>query len=258
MSGPAFRYKRERICRHEGLAGLRMARIPITPLPSETALADPREIAQYSLSELAYFLDLRKPTLHAWRRPSKLNGKRIDPLITPADQVNALYSFYNLTEAHLLSMTTKFHRVKIVDVRRAMQHLRDQSILDLPHPLLSSEFLTDGRHTWLKQLERRVDLSQFGQLGLAPILDSYLERIERDEAFRPKKLFPLKQTGRVVSIAPSVSSGRPIIEGTGIPVATIWNRFKAGDPIEYLADDFDISADQVNGAIGYIEHLSAA
>ena len=129
-----------------------------------------------------------------------------------------------------------------------MQHLRDESVHELPHPLLSSEFLTDGRHIWLKQLEKRIDLSQYGQLGLAPILDSYLERIERDEAFRPKKLFPLKQIGKVVSIAPTVSSGRPIIEGTGIPVSAIWNRFKAGDPVSYLADDFDISADQVNGA----------
>ena len=235
-----------------------MARIPFTPIPDMSAPMDPREIAQYSLAELAYFLDVPKPTLHAWSRPSKLNGKTVEPLITPADQARALYSFYNLIEAHLLSMTTRFHRVKIVNVRRAMQHLRDESADGLPHPLLSSEFLTDGRHIWLKQLEKRIDLSQYGQLGLAPILDSYLERIERDEAFRPKKLFPLKQTGKVVSIAPTVSSGRPIIEGTGVPVSTIWNRFKAGDPVDYLADDFDLSADQVNGAIGYIEHLSAA
>ena len=175
-----------------------------------------------------------------------------------ADPGNSLYSFYNLTEAHLLSMTTRIHRVKTVNVRRAMQHLRDEAPHALSHPLLSQEFLTDGRHIWLKYLEKRIDLSQYGQLGIAPILDTYLERIERDEAFRPRKLFPVQPTGKIVSITPTVSSGRPIIEGTGIPVATIWNRFKAGDPVEYLADDYEISEDQVNGAIGYIEHLSAA
>ena len=235
-----------------------MARIPFTPLPDAFVAVDSREVAQYSLAELAYFLDIPKPTLHAWSRPSKLNGKLVAPLIAAADPTRALYSFYNLTEAHLLSMTTRFHRVKIISVRRAMQHLRDDSLHEVPHPLLSQEFMTDGRHIWLKQLEKRIDLSQYGQLGLAPILDTYLERIERDASFKPKKLFPLGQQGKVVSIVPTVSSGRPIIEGTGIPVATIWNRFKAGDPVNYLAEDFEISADQVNGAIGYIEQLSAA
>jgi uncharacterized protein (DUF433 family) len=218
---------------------------------------DTREIAIYSLAELSYFLNIPKPTLHAWSRTTKLHGKVIEPLIVPADKGHALYSFYNLAEAHILSMTTKFHGLKTVNVRRAMQLLREKSLHDLPHPLLSEEFFTDGRHIWLKQLERRIDLSQYGQLGLAPVLDSYLERIERDEAFKPKKIFPIKQNGKVVSITPSVSSGRPIIEGTGIPVASIWNRFKAGDPIAYLADDYEISTEQVSGAINYLEQLSA-
>ena len=223
-----------------------MARIAFTAIPDLTAPVDARELPLYSLAELAMFLDVPKQTLHAWSRPTKLSGKTVDPPIFAADPVGALYSFYNLAEAHILSMTTRFHGVKTVNVRRAMEHLRDESLHDLPHPLLSDEFLTDGRHIWLKQLEKRIDLSGYGQLGIAPVLDSYLERIERDEAFKPRKLFPMGQNGRVVSIMPSVSSGRPIIEGTGIPVATIWNRFSAGDPVQELAEDYDISIDQVN------------
>ena len=236
---------------------INMARIAFTPLPDIAAPVDPREVALYSLAELSYFLDIPKPTLHAWSRTTVLHGKTVEPLIVAANSSKPpLYSFYNLAEAHILSMTTRFHGVKTVNVRRAMQLLRDGSLHDLPHPLLSDEFLTDGRHIWLKQLEKRIDLSQYGQLGIAPVLDTYLARIERDDSFKPKKLFPMKQLGKVVSIAPTVSSGRPIIEGTGIPVATIWSRFKAGDPIEFLADDFDISKDQIDGALDYIEHIS--
>jgi uncharacterized protein (DUF433 family) len=85
-----------------------------------------------------------------------------------------------------------------------------------------------------------------------------LERIERDDLFNPTKLYPAHQAGKVVSMIPTVSSGRPIIDSFGIPVFSVWNRFKAGDNIEYIADDYEIPESQVDGAIDYIEQLSAA
>jgi uncharacterized protein (DUF433 family) len=239
------------------LAGIDMARIAFTPLPDINAPVDVRELPLYSLAELSFLFKIPKPTLHAWSRSTVLNGRVIEPLIVPADKSNALYSFYNLAEAHILSLTTKVHGMKTRNVRRAMEELRKESLHDLPHPLLSQEFHTDGRHIWLKQLEKRIDLSQSYQLGLAPVLDSYLELIDRDELFKPNKVFPKGQTGKIVSITPTVSSGRPIIEGTGIPVATIWNRYKAGDSVSYLADDFEISEEQIKGALNYVEQLSA-
>lgn len=233
-----------------------MVRIAFTPLADMSSYLDFRERPQYSLAELSNFLDIPKSTLHAWSRSTSLDGRQIRPLIVPADKENALYSFYNLAEAHLLSMT-KAHGVKTSAVRSAMQTLVKDSLHDLPHPLLSEEFRTDGRHLWLKKLERRIDLSQYGQLGLAPILDEYLERIVRDEDHRPKKIFPIKQAGKVVSIVPFVSAGRPIIEGTGIPVVTVWNRYKAGDSIHFLADDLELTIDQIAGALNYVERQSA-
>ena len=97
-----------------------------------------------------------------------------------------------------------------------------------------------------------INISRFGQLGLTEILDSYLERIERDSGFNPTKLFPIRQPGKVVSIMPTVSSGRPVIDSTGIPVAAIWNRRCAGDSVEAIADDYEIPESEIEGAIAYI------
>ena len=229
-----------------------MTRIAFTPLADITTLLDARERPQYSLAEIAYYLDIPKPTLHSWSRTTNLGGKVIEPLIMAADPPNSLYSFYNLIEAHILSMT-RSHGVKTINVRRAMQTLREDSLHDLPHPLLSEDFSTDGKHLWLKRLERRIDLSQYGQLGLAPILDQYLARIVRDDNQKPTKFFPIKQTGKFVSITSFVSSGRPIIDGTGIPVSTVWNRHLAGDSLDFLAEDFEITVDQIKGAFSYVE-----
>lgn len=241
------------------MAGFREVRIPYTLEPTSDDL---REVPLYSLAEVAYFLNIPKPTLHRWCRPG-YNKKRelIAPLIVPADSKSALFSFYNLTEAHILSVITRLHRVKLPRVRAAVMELQTLAMSNPRHPLLSREFYTDGRDIFVKTIEGRhkqtINLSQFGQLGLREILDSYIERIERDAAFNPTKLYPAHQIGKVVSIVPTVSSGRPIIDLLGIPVASVWNRRRAGDSIENIADDYDIPEAEVEGAIAYIEKLAA-
>jgi uncharacterized protein (DUF433 family) len=69
---------------------------------------------------------------------------------------------------------------------------------------------------------------------------------------------PIPTKGKLIAMMPSVSSGRPFVDGTGIPVASIWNRHKAGDTVEYLADDYEIPEFQIEGVIGYIEQLRKA
>ena len=242
------------------MSGLTKVRIPYSAQPHN---GDLRELPIYSLAEVAYFMKVPKATMHRWTRHgyTKRLG-RIEPLIVPADRESALFSFFNLSEAHILSVATRVHKLKLQTLRDAMTELRKMPLSNLRHPLLSREFFTDGRDLFVKLIERKyrltINVSQFGQLGLREVLDSYLERIERDAAFDPVKLYPFWQSEKIVSIIPNVSSGRPIIDSYGIPVASIWNRYKAGDSIEYLADDYEIPESQIEGAIGYFEQLRAA
>lgn len=238
------------------MVGATKVRIPYSPVPQN---GDPRATPLYSIAEVAYFLKIPKPTLHRWTRhwPTR-SGKILDPLIPIADPVSALMSFYNLAEAHILSVTVRIHGLPIRSVRNAIQELRTDKLSNPDHPLLSREFYTDGKDLFVKTIESTINVSRFGQLGLREILDQYLARIERDDRFNPIKLYPAHQKGRVVSILPTVSSGRPIIDGTAIPVASIWNRYKAGDDIESLADDYEIPESQIAGAVEYVEQLRAA
>jgi uncharacterized protein (DUF433 family) len=238
------------------MAGETKVRIPYSPVPKN---GDSRSTPLYSLAEVAYFLKIPKPTLHRWTRhwPTR-SGKILDPLIPIADPVSALMSFYNLAEAHILSVTVRIHQVQVKAIRSAIQELRIENLSNYEHPLLSREFYTDGKDIFVKTLEKTINVSQYGQLGLRQVLDSYLARIERDEMFNPTKLYPAHQKAKVVCILPSVSSGRPVIDGTAIPVASIWNHYQAGDDIEALADEYEIPESQIAGAINYVEQLRAA
>ena len=91
------------------------------------------------------------------------------------------------------------------------------------------------------------------------ILGIYLQRIERDTAGLPIKLYPFtrdtesavapKSDPRVVVMSPAVSYGRPVIAGTGIPVSAIYERYKAGDSVSDLVRDFRLETGAVEEAI---------
>jgi uncharacterized protein (DUF433 family) len=237
-----------------------LPRIAYAPRPDDLESVDRREWPVYSLAEVSYFLGIPKPTLHSWTKERvDRKGRILEPLIAPALRSESLFSFYNLIEAHILSTTTKQHKIRHIAIRSAIRELREQGLATTTHPLLSREFHTDGKDLFIKLIEKTVNLSRGGQLAIKPILDQYLERIERDEQFRPKKLYPIRQgANRVIAMMPAVSSGGPVIDGTGIPVSSIWNRYKAGDTVELIAEDYDIADTQVKGAIEYVEQLKAA
>lgn len=249
------------------MADFTKIRIAKSGIPAQE---DVREFPIYSIMEAAFFLGIPRTTLTYWTKAHdfprlghvepfiKAAGAQRD-LFTGKDE--ALLSFYNLSEAHILSVITRFHGIKMNRVRGALNELQELGLSNQSHPLLSREFYTDGRDIFTKTIEKRkkftINLSQYGQLGLRQVLDLYLEKVERDADFNPIKLFPEKQSAKVVSIIPTVSSGRPIVDANGVPVATIWNRFKAGDTVPHIADDYAMDEAQVRGALDYCEQRAA-
>ena len=104
------------------MAGVTKVRIPYSPFPKN---GEVRSLPLYSLAEVAYFLKIPKPTLHRWtRRWPTRTGKILDALIVPADPVSTMLSFYNLAEAHILSVTVRIHKVQVKAIRSAIQELR--------------------------------------------------------------------------------------------------------------------------------------
>jgi uncharacterized protein (DUF433 family) len=227
--------------------------------------ADKWDVPIYTYAEAAYYLGIHRGTLRTWvigrTVPLRTGQSRwIDPVVKAADAHNGLLSFYNLAEAHILAATRYKHFVPLRNVRTAIGYL--EKISPSPHPLLSREFYTDGFDLFIKGLTETENLSRQGQLGFKPILDLFLHRIEFDEKFRPKKVWPLvkgqSESEKIVSMVFGVSAGRPTVDGTGVPVMMLWQRNQAGESEEELADDYDIDVAKVKKAIEYIKHIKAA
>jgi uncharacterized protein (DUF433 family) len=226
---------------------------------------DRREIPRYGIKEAARCFGMSVATLDSWvngRTYPTSDGKKLFPPLIPIAEPGML-SFYNLVETHILLSTRRKYQVEMPAIRSAINYVK--RFYPSSHPLLSENFLTDGKDLFVKKIEggnkeHTLNISRWGQLGFAPVLDLYLQRIERDEKGLPAKLFPIRmnwegrfeqEPPRVVVIDPAVSSGRLVVAGTGIIADVIVGRFNAGEGWESLADDYKLTIAQIEEVIRY-------
>lgn len=219
---------------------------------------DPSDVATYSLRDAAHYLHLPVATVRSWvkgRSYWTAQGERhFRPLIVAADPKAATLSFKDLVELHVLSAIRRQHQIRMPAIRKAIDYLRSQFSTD--HPLSSENMLTDGKDLFIERYGKLVSVSEKGQMALREILDRYLERIDRSTHGRPLRLYPFTRTQieaapRTVLIDPLVQFGRPCLAKRGVPTDVIAERYKAGDSIDFLAEDYGCSRDEIEEAIRY-------
>ncbi len=217
---------------------------------------DPRELPSYTISEAAHYLRIPRSTLRAWvmgqayRSPA--GPRQFPAVITRPDKRWPLLSFVNLVEAHVLDGIRRQHEIPLQKIRRALRYLAEH--LQSVHPLVEQRFETDGVDLFIRSCGSLLNISQSGQLAMRQILGAYLRRIEWDEAGVVARLYPFTRKRapdepRVIVIDPRVSFGRPVLVGSGIPTAVVAERYKAGESIDQLADDYGRSRLEIAEAI---------
>ena len=60
-----------------------------------------------------------------------------------------------------------------------------------------------------------------------------------------------------ITMNPDVRFGKPCVSGTRIDVATIIGLIAAGETVETVSDQYQLSIDQVRAALGYAAHVAA-
>ena len=222
---------------------------------------DPRLMPAYSVAEAAHYLHMPTPTLRSWvagrTYPVSGQSKRSRPLIHLDDENRQYLSFINLVEAHVLAAIRRRHGVKLPKVRSALDYLRNH--FKVERPLVEGVFQTDGLDLFVERYGALINVSKEGQHAMKEIIGVYLQRIDRDSKGLPVKLFPFTRNSegasspssdpRIIVMNPSISYGRPVINGTGIPAASIYERYKAGDSVEALSKDFRLETNAIEEAI---------
>jgi uncharacterized protein (DUF433 family) len=217
---------------------------------------DIRETPSYGIMEAAHYLRIPPTTIRCWvsgrNYPTKAGRQFSRPVIQPADQDSRLLSFMNLVEIHVLDAIRRKYNISLEKVRTAVHYLSRQ--FPSKHPLADQEFATDGLNLFIEKFSQLINISQDGQLAMREILQAHLERIERDMAGIPVRLYPFtrkrdSQEPKAVVIDPQISFGRPVLAGTGIATAVVAERYKAGESMDDLADDYGLERLKIEEAI---------
>lgn len=219
---------------------------------------DARFAPAYGVSEAARYLNIPPSTLRSWISGVRYHSARsnFEPVISvpPAEIVQL--SFVNLVEAHVLVALRRVHKVRLQDIRVALDTLEEQ-FSEQPHPLAFKSFATDGKDLFLKHIGQLINLSKRGQLEMEEVIDMYLNRIEYDTS-GPVILYPFTRGSfqkydqpKAVLLNPYISFGRPVLAGRGVPTELVFERFNAGELIDTLAEDYGRKRWEIEEAIRY-------
>jgi uncharacterized protein (DUF433 family) len=211
------------------------------------------EVPLYSVLEASRYLRIPENTLRAWvvgrAYPLRSGGsRRSDPIIELADARAARMSFNNLTEAHVLDALRRQYQVELPQIRRAVNYLREQ--FRTPHPLVHHQMMTDGQDLFIEAagLKDVINASRHGQLAMRDLIGLHLQRVEWDKDGFVARLYPFTRSRRtpaeeltqprVVTMDPRIEFGRPVLKASAAPTAVIADRYKAGESVADLAEDY--------------------
>lgn len=219
----------------------------------------------YRAAEAAAILALPAATVKSWafgqRYTSQAGAERnYQPLIKAADAKSGLISFTNLCELHVLAAIRRVHRIDMPKVRRSLRYVSER--LGVERALVAQDFLTNGIDLFVEKADL-INISREGQTALRGELEAGLLRIERDAKGGLVRLFPYSRLSaeaeqpRSVALDPHIAFGRPILLKAGVTTQVINDRFLAGDSFDEMAEDFNVSVEDIAEAVRFEHRLAA-
>jgi uncharacterized protein (DUF433 family) len=228
----------------EGCANTSAVQRPVHSPGAES----PEELPAYTAVRAGQIVRLSPSTLRLWARGDGAHAA----LFVPAQRSPLTLSFSNLVESFVLASMRRVHEIPMQRVRKALRFVGRE--LGVPRPLIHARFRTDGVRLFVDQADQLLDVSSQGQALLREVLDASLQRIEwgREVATR---LYPWVRADlhgsqpKSIVIDPLRGFGQPIIAGTGIEARIVTERYRAGESIAELAQDYRLDSEKIEDAI---------
>ncbi len=213
----------------------------------------------YGMRQVDRVLALHAGTARRWIDGYVRGGRTYQPVVRLQQTGEEIVTWGEFSETRLLG-EFRDAGVPIINLRPAVQRLREtfQVAYPLAHaaPLLE----TTGRELVLR-VQNEVGLAaalqlvvvRSGQILLTPPVENYVNSAE----FEPEsggivsRLRPIAELDRVW-LDPQRQFGEPSVRS--VPTAVIAEQYRAGDPIAFIARNYDLNEEDVEQAIRYELH----
>lgn len=232
-----------------------------TPKGIAADKTDLRNRPAYQLAEAARYSKVPTATLRSWTLgrpyPTSQGHRQFRAIIRPASTRPPMLSFWNLIEAHVLRALRTDHGFSVGKVRQAVDYAERE--LGIDQLLIREDLRFNAGRLFLERYGELVDLSASGQLAMRQVLEAHLKRVKWDANKFPVRLYPFVSSvasdsdmaAMPIAIDPGISFGRPVIISRSISTAVIADRIDAGETVEALAADYDLTVSEIEQAVLY-------
>ena len=208
--------------------------------------SDRRDLPQYRYQDASKALDIPASTLRAWTR-----GQEGFESVFRAAGEGGL-SYFNLIEAQVLRAIRRDGKVSMRHVREALDAAQQTHGVD--RLLIHEDFRFGAIGLFIERYSQLISLRLSGQIAIRDLLIEHLSRVEYDDEGFPRLFFPnlVRHTDKkLIRIDPFVSFGRATVTTRPVSTQAIVSRIDAGEEIEYVSDDYEITKEEVEAAIYY-------
>ena len=245
--------------------GLRRGELALGLVDERAGELDRFGTALYTVREAARFLDVPESTLSSWAHGYRNHprGRREvvgAPILTTLPRQAPRWPvipFVGLAEGAVLS-AIRHSGVPMQRIRPALEALDRE--FKLSHALASRRLYTDGAEVLFDYAENTSDpdlvkaasdlvVVRNGQRVFNEIVASYLQRLEfDDEGYVRLIRLPAYQVADVV-VDPERGFGQPIFARGGARLDDALDLFRAGEPLDVVADEYGIPRDHLEDAV---------
>lgn len=202
----------------------------------------------YSLSQAARLAGTTPQNVRRWLYGYEATGHRMEPMFGPQPEQagRPAISFLQLAELIVVARYRKRGGKQIKLGRLRAAHTFAKERLGIEWPFASEKLRFEGGHV-IHQFEethpepgRRIAIDVEGSFVLPLDFRDTLELFDFDEGDSlALRFYPLGKAAPVV-IDPEHAAGLPVFKGTNVRLATVVARWRGGQRIAELEDDFEI------------------
>ena len=212
----------------------------------------------YSFSEAAHLAHVSASTVRNWLFGYTARGGEVQPLFRQPHRNGAMVSFLQLIEIVVAGNFRKSGRVSFQTVRRAHDNAKLQWALECP--FAHSQLDALGGHIVQRLHSERSGeslqaLDEPQQWALPGLVLDTVHQLEYEMELAAR-WYPIGKEIPIV-VDPRLSAGLPTISGRGVTIEAIIRRFRSGQRIDFISQDFELEPYIIEEAVRYAEKVAA-
>lgn len=199
----------------------------------------------YTLKDAELLLGIPVNRMSSWLNKYWNNRFAAETLYTRKESGTRYFNFYTLIELKVVSQMREMG-LTFKEIEKAHQTLSIN--FGSPFPFAHHDLYYTKNWIYILTEQGIAKADDTLQYGFQDLIKPYAHRIDFDEREKLAKALFLNDTKDIVA-QPDIQFGEPVIAGTRIKALDIYSYYNAGESIASLAQDYQVSEQQIRHAI---------